>query len=343
MKKKNEMLTTFVRKESQEILSPRPDDFGASLAKLAALAVMDAMAVYYYGFRAAAVVLFCVTLCWGADTLCLILRRKPLHIHDLSAVTTGLAIAAMLPASVHFKAAAAACIFAICIAKHPLGGKDFEIFSCAAAGYIFAELNYPQYVLTYPRPFQQLPLTGISSDMLTTSFSRAAVTGTSVNSGYELLIGKFCGPMGASVTIMIIVCGAVLIGMKTVSPAVLLSQIIAVITGLCVFGKAPIINVLAGGMFLFTAVFLTSDMSQAPKKLMSRIIYGLICGIVTVAAVKIGQAENPAVYASILTAPAARLADRMNISYKRRQRVQTIFGAESTEENGSKGEAAPNE
>lgn len=330
------MLTTFVREED-EIISVRPDDFSASAAKLAALAVIDGMAVYYYGLRALLLIILCAGVCWAADALCLILRGKPLHIHDLSALTTGLTIAAMLPASVSHTAAAAACIFAICIAKHPLGSSGTEIFSCAAVGYIFAELNFPQYVLSYPKPFQKLSMTDIVPEVLSPSLSKSLLTGSAPLSGYELLIGKFCGPMGASLTVMVIVCAAFLIGMKAVSPAVFFSEMAVVIIGFCGFGKAPLMSVLAGGMMTFTAVFITGDMRYAPQKFTGRILYGVFCGLLVIAISKISTLENPAVYAAVIFAPVSRLADRLMVKRRRRKRVRNIFG------QNSEGEASADE
>ena len=143
MKKKDPgMLTTFVREVRGE-KSRRPDDFGAMVNMLLVLLVTAAMSVYYYGMRAALLCIICVGVCWGLDVLCLIIQRKSLHIHDVSPIITGLAIALMMPASVPYTIAAAACAFAICIAKHPFGGHGKEIVNCAAAAYIFAKLCFP--------------------------------------------------------------------------------------------------------------------------------------------------------------------------------------------------------
>lgn len=129
------MLTTFVRNDGAA-LDGRPADFGAMAYMLTVLIVLNLMAVYYYGVRALLVALTAVGTCLAADIVCLIFRRKPLHIHDISAAITGLTLSAMLPASVPYTVAAGAAVFAVCIAKHPFGGHGHEIFNCAAAGYI---------------------------------------------------------------------------------------------------------------------------------------------------------------------------------------------------------------
>ena len=95
MKNKNQqMLTTFVRNDGAA-LDGRPADFGAMAYMLTVLIVLNLMAVYYYGVRALLVALTAVGTCLAADIVCLIFRRKPLHIHDISAAITGLTLSAM--------------------------------------------------------------------------------------------------------------------------------------------------------------------------------------------------------------------------------------------------------
>lgn len=330
------MLTTFVR-EDTAVSDVRPGNFGAMAAEAAILAVLAAMAVYYYGARAAIVTAVCVGVCLAADTLCLILRRKHLHIHDLSSVITGLTLAVMLPASVSYKAAAAAGLFAVCIAKHPFGGRGHEIVNCAAAGYIFAELSFPRSVLLYPKPFAELPLGNIVSGGLLPSFTRtAAASGTGNYSDLELLIGNFTGPMGCTCTVLVTVCALVLIQQKAISAGAFLGEM-AVVLGASFLksGAAGLKLTLTGGMLVFAAAFLTADTNIAPQKPWARLFYGILAGLLTAAVSQISALENPAVYACIIAAPLGRSIDGLPMMQQRRQRVKNIFGAANTASTAS--------
>ncbi|MCM1578664.1 MAG: RnfABCDGE type electron transport complex subunit D, partial [Ruminococcus sp.] len=151
-----------------------PEGFAAECWRTAILLMLCGMGVYYYGMRAAAVTGVCAGSCMAADMVCLILRKKRLHIHDLSALDTGLAIACLMPAGVPYTIAAGACVFAVCIAKAPFGGRGCEIVCPAAAGYIFAEMSFPRQMSLYPKPFEPLGLSNTVTEPLYSAFSSAA-------------------------------------------------------------------------------------------------------------------------------------------------------------------------
>lgn len=326
-KKEPRMLTTFVR-ENREGKSSRPEDFGAMVNMLLVLSVTSAVSVYYYGIRAALLCILCIGVCWGLDVLCLILQRKSLHIHDVSPIITGLTIALMLPASVPYTTAAAACTFAICIAKHPLGGHGREIFNCAAAGYIFAELCFPQAVLSYPKPMTDLPLANIITEGLSPSFTSAAMHSTSASyTDFELLIGNFTGPMGCTFTVLTAVCALYLISRKAISGTVFFTELAAVLGwSFATGGVFRVKTALVGGMLLFGLSVLSCEKGIVPKTLPEKFLFGVVSAVILIAAGEISRLENPVVYAAVLSAPFGRLTGKFGELARRRKRVKNIFG-----------------
>lgn len=326
-KKEPDMLTTFVRKDGRAE-SRRPADFGAMVNMLLVLAVTAAMSVYYYGMRAAVLSLLCVGVCWALDVLCLIIRRKTLHIHDISPIITGLTIALMMPASVPYTVAAAACVFAICIAKHPLGGHGSEIVNCAAAGYIFAELCFPQAVLSYPKPMTELPLNNIITEGLYPSFTVSAAHATSaLYTDIELLIGNFTGPMGCTFTVLTAVCALYLISRKSISGTVFFTELAMVLAwSMARGGVFRVKTALAGGMLLFGLTVLSADNNIVPKTVPERIFFGIISASVLICTGEISRLENPVVYAAVLSAPFGRLTGKFGELSRRRKRAKSIFG-----------------
>lgn len=335
-KKQSEMLTTFVRGEGIfEDYLPRsgiPDDFQNMAVMMAVLAVLTGMSVYSYGIRALILAAVCLLTCWAVDSVCLILRRRSLHIHDLSPMITGLTIAVMMPASVPYHIAVAACVFAICIAKHPLGCHGSEIINCAAAGYIFAELSFPQWVLMYPKPFADLPADNIPTVTLYKSLSSTALTSGLQNySGIELLIGNFTGPMGCTFTVLTAVCALFLMSRRAISAPAFFGEIGAAAAGsLLLGGMSSMRMVLVGGMTLFAAI-LTSDRAFVPKKITAQLLYGLFAGILLLAVMRISALENPAVYVCVIAAPFGRVMDSLTLKGSRRKRVKRIFGSDINE------------
>ena len=321
------MLTTFVR-DGNGKTSRRPDDFGVMINMLIVLIVTAAMSVYYYGLRAAVLCLLCVGVCWVLDVLCLIIRKKSLHIHDVSPIITGLLIALMMPASVPYTVAAAACAFAICIAKHPFGGHGAEIVNCGAAGYIFAELCFPTAVLTYPKPMTHLSLANSVTDTLYPSFTSSVMHSTSASyTDIELLIGSFTGPMGCTFTVLTIVCALYLISRKAISGTVFFTELILVLGwNFAVGGHFRMKTALVGGMLLFGLTFLSSDRHIMNKSMPEKVFFGAVTALIIVSVSWISKLENPVVYAVILAAPFSRLTGKFAELSRRRKRAKNIFG-----------------
>lgn len=328
------MLTTFVREDTSP-RDRRPDDFGAMVNMLLVLSVTAAVSVYYYGLRALICVLLCVGICWGLDVFCLILKKKTLHIHDISPIITGLTIALMLPASVPYTVAASACVFAICVAKHPLGCHRNEIFNCAAAGYIFAELCFPSAVLSYPKPMTELAFDNIVPQTLYPSFTYAASQATSVSiSDIELLIGNFTGPMGCTFTVLAAVCALYLVFSRTISGTVFFTQLAVIVGWNMAFGGVFRVKyALAGGMVLFGLSVLFAESSLLPKTIPERFLFGLVSAALLIFADEFSRLENPVVYAAVLSAPFARLTGKFGELVRRRKRVKKIFGKYASDIN----------
>nr|MDE6593982.1 RnfABCDGE type electron transport complex subunit D [Oscillospiraceae bacterium] len=215
-----------------------PEGFGAESSLTAVLLVLCAMGVYYYGPRAAAVAFVCAASCLGADIVCLILRKKRLHIHDLSPIVTGLAIACLLPASVPYTIAAGACVFAVCIAKAPFGGRGCEIICPAAAGYIFAELSFYRQMHFYPKPFEPLGLENTVTEPLYRAFSGGVLSGEF--SELELLVGSTPGTLGCTGAVTVMVCGAAVIFMGAYPRSVIIPEAAVFLGYIFLFGnKSP--------------------------------------------------------------------------------------------------------
>ncbi|MGN0665933.1 MAG: RnfABCDGE type electron transport complex subunit D [Huintestinicola sp.] len=342
MNKKLSMLLAEIQRKSSESLtriSKRPDDFSAMATQLIALIVLLLIAVYYYGARAAVVAGVTVGTALVLDAVCIVIRGKKLHIHDISAVITGLTLALMMPASVPYTVAAAAAAFSICIAKHPFGGHGNELFSCSAAGYIFAVLSFPTQMLSYPKPFTYVGLENTVTEPLFSSFSKSMTFATNTNTGdFELLIGRFIGPMGATAIILLIVCALVLMFRRAISSLVFIYELGTIMVYKLASGGFEGAKLsLAGGMLIFGIMFLTCDISVTPRSNGSCILFGVICGLMVIFFEMISTVENPVVYAAVICAPIARLLDRADLSERRdtrsrRKRSRDIMAAVQSEE-----------
>ena len=114
------------------------------LTFLAALVPCVVYAIFYYGLRAAILILFCMISFVLSDTFCMRLtRRRTGDYFDLSSLVEGLLIALMLPPDTTLLTALTAVLFASVVTKQVFGGAGSNIVNPACAGRLFIELVWP--------------------------------------------------------------------------------------------------------------------------------------------------------------------------------------------------------
>ncbi|MBQ5319483.1 MAG: RnfABCDGE type electron transport complex subunit D [Oscillospiraceae bacterium] len=294
-------------------------DFSIMTDMLIVLIVIASMSVYYYGMRAAVVFAITISVSVATDFLCCKLRKADMG-KDLSALITGITLGLMMSASVPYYAAVIAAVFSIVIAKHAFGGHGCEIFNAAATGFLFASLSFTQNMLTYPKPFSEIPMTSVvSPDVLSSSFTSAfLLTESAELSLIDVLIGKFNGPMGTGFVLLMLVAVVFLIFRRSVSAITFFTE--AVILGIYAFVRydndiMSVIYFFASGMLLFGMIFLSCDYSIIPKTKSSRFIYGVVFSICVIIFHSYSATENAAIYAVIISSPIGIELDRKALSF----------------------------
>lgn len=302
------------------MLSNDKTEFSVTIDMLIVLVMLSVVSVYYYGLRAAAVLAVTVTVCMLTDLICIKLRKKDTDPKELSALTTGLALGLMMSASVPYYAAVFAAVFAIAAAKQAFGGHGCEIFSPAAAGWLFSAVCFPDGMLTYPKAFSGLPMSSlVPESFLGQSFTKAFITTEASSlSVLNTLVGKFRGPMGTGFFALLVVAAAFLTFRKAVSPMVFLSEALTVgIIALFHYDFDPMsmLYFFSSGMLLFGMLFLSCGCGALPKTKSSRLIYGVTAGLFTALFHFVSHTENAAVYAMIISAPVCTELNRRSVSF----------------------------
>ncbi len=298
----------------------RKPEFTVMTDMLAVLLMIAVAAVYYYGARAAAVIAVTVAVSVAADFICIKLRKKEADVKDISALLTGLTLGLMMSASAPYYEAAAAAVFAVVVAKHAFGGHGCEIFDPAAAGFLFASLCFPDGMLTYPRAFADLPMSSlIPSDMLTQSLTKTfLLTGTASVSLIDVLIGRFCGPMGTGFILLLAVGAVFLLMRRSISSITFFTEL--AVTGIYAFIKydfdpMSVLYFFSSGMLLFGMIFLSCNYTVIPKTRSSRFIYGLVAGVVVILFYQHSGTENAVVCSVIISSPIGIELDRRALSF----------------------------
>lgn len=257
-----------------------------------------ALACYYYGLRPALLFLTALLTAYVCDCVVTPLHAPGYQTHEPSSEYFAAMIVMLMPASAPYATVVMAVIVAVLV-KEAFGGEGHYPFHPAAVGMVVAALSWPEAVLRYPAPGSVLPLFGsmegvsVTSGMNTTLRGGGLPTASTVN----LLIGNVAGPLGAVPALVIVACGLYLLArgrlrLSTVLP--MLTVIVALPWLLPRLGELPAFSlpwqyvrqrlylekyVLLGGSTLFGTAFMACEPVTQPDRTASRIIYGLLLGL----------------------------------------------------------------
>lgn len=278
---------------------------------LLVLCALCVMPIYLYGIQVLWIIASAVVTAFAAEYACTLLRgQRRIQKGDFSYLITALITALLMPASAPVWMVVAAVLFGICIAKHPFGGKGMNIFNPAAAGIAFVTICWPQVMNQYPQPLSQTLI------FSTTPASTLRVGGTPNIGVFDLLLGNFAGPMGATVMIVLAACLLFLIFRRTVSLRVIV-PVIAIVGFCAVFfprlmtGRMHSLEFeFASGALVFGLTFMASDPCTLPKTGSGKIIYGVLLGIFVVLMRRFGSFDVEFVFALLLANAFSPSCDR---------------------------------
>ncbi|MCI6640812.1 MAG: RnfABCDGE type electron transport complex subunit D [Pygmaiobacter massiliensis] len=276
-------------KETNKKQTLRHKDYAANTEVLFALFPLLFMAVYLYGPRPLGLVLAALITARLCDWATCKLRRLPYDRTENSSVVSAVILTLMLPASVPYGLVVFAVAVAVLIGKQVFGGCDQYPFDPAALGYAAAAVSWPQKLAYYPEPFAQLPLFDASSVSLSQAAATAMKQGGVPNiSLLDLILGSYAGPMGATCCLVICASAIFLLVRRRISFELPVAFLAACAVASLFFPRlttaGPLellrYELLSGGV-LFGSVFLLCNPTTAPKNRTARVLYGLLCGFLT--------------------------------------------------------------
>jgi electron transport complex protein RnfD len=265
-----------------------------------ALGVLGLISTIIFGFH---VLLLIAVAFLGAlpfEFLFSRLRKKPL---DYAWMVHPILLVLLLPPNAPWWMALIASAFGVVFGKLIFGGSGKYIFPPSLVGVLFAYISFPSFITaiswTIPLQGDNFILNFISS-ILGTSFQSAdLVTGATplmnLNRGNDLgygilalLFGGAPGTLGETFRAGIILLGLVLLALKVFDWKIPLTYILTVfvVTGILHLiwpetFRDPILSLFVGGL-LFGAFFIAADPAIIPKYTISRIIYGIGLGLLTI-------------------------------------------------------------
>lgn len=257
-------------------------------------------AVLIFGTRSLLVMAVSVGTAVLCEYICRRAMKRENSISDLSAAVTGLLLALTLPAQIPLYVVILGAAFSVVVAKQFFGGIGCNIVNPALAGRAFMLISFAaQFASCQPT-------------------APDAVTGpTPLAPGYtgglsylELAVGQYGGAMGETCKIAIAIGLIYLLIRRVITWRIPTAMLGSAMLLALIIGRDPVFEILTGGI-AFGAVFMATDYTTSPLSAWGQIIYGVMCGVLTVLIRAYGAYPEGTMFAILIMNIVAPLIDKL--------------------------------
>lgn len=284
------------------------------------LALMPALigSIVFFGFRALMVTLVSAAACvffeWGYRKL----MKKDSTVYDMSAIVTGVLLAFVCPVTIPYWCIIIGDFFAIIVVKQLFGGigKNFMNPALAARAFLF---SWPVIMNTWVKAgFSNAAGIFSTADAVTSATPMAAMHQGALPAASvsELFLGSVGGCLGETSALLLLIGGVYLVVRKVISPRIPLCYIgtVALLTVLFPKGNPAFTWMLSqvfGGGLMLGAIFMATDYVTSPVTKKGQIIFGIGCGVLTVAIRYFGAYNEGVSYAILVMNACVMLLDKV--------------------------------
>ena len=284
---------------------------GVMWAVVLALIPSGLWGIWAFGPNALYLIAASVITCIITEAVILRLRRKPVTINDGSAFLTGLLLAYNVSPDLPIWVICIGAFFAIAVAKQAFGGLGRNIFNPALAGRAFLMASWPTYMVVFKNPKWQIdaltsatPLTNMKHDF-----------GFPLPAYLDLFIGNRGGCIGEVCIAALLIGAAYLLYKKYIDLRIPISYIgtVALLSwafmGDGLFRGDWIFYVLSGGLVI-GAFYMATDYVTSPITKKGKVIFGVLCGVLTFAIRKWGGYPEGVCYSILIMNAAVPIIER---------------------------------
>ena len=293
------------------------------------LGLLPAMAgaVYFFGLRALAVTLVSAAACVFFEYVWCALTKTSCHVHDLSAVVTGVLLAFVCPVSIPYWTIILGDFFAIIVVKQLFGGlgKNFVNPALAARAFMF---SWPTAMTSWTAPgFENGPDIIIkavdAASSATTDAVSIATPLASMHLGQlpscsisDLFLGNVSGCLGETSAALLLLGFGYLLARRVITARIPAAYLLTVAVLSFLFprgnnGAEWMCCQLFGGGLMLGAIFMATDYVTSPLTRHGQIIYGIGCGVLTILIRYFGGYSEGVSYAILVMNTCVVLLDRM--------------------------------
>ena len=285
---------------------------------LIALAPALLGSVYFFGFRALALVIVSVASCYLFEKLWCLLRKQNDKTYDLSACVTGVLLAFVCPPTIAYWQLIIGDFFAIIVVKMLFGGIGKNMFNPALAARAFM-FSWPAAMSTWVKVGWENQAGLISTvDIVTEATPLAAMHQRVMPdvSLWDMFLGNVGGCVGETSAVLLLIGLVYLLARNVISIRIPLAYVgtVAVLTFLFPMGNDRLAwmgaQVFGGGLML-GAIFMATDYVTSPITKLGQIVYGIGCGALTVMIRYFGSYNEGVSYAILVMNACVVLLDRI--------------------------------
>ena len=285
---------------------------------LIALAPAMLGAIYFFGFRALTVTLVSVLACYFFEKLWCKLMKQDDKTYDLSACVTGVLLAFVCPPTIAYWQIVLGALFAIILVKMLFGGIGRNIVNPALAGRAFM-FSWPVAMSTWIKVgFQnQASILG-NADIVTEATPLANMhQGLMPEASIlDMFLGNVGGCIGETSALLLLIGFVYLLARKVITARIPVAYMatVAVLAFLFPMGNDRLIWTAAqvfGGGLMLGAIFMATDYVTSPITKMGQIIFGIGCGVLTIAIRYFGGYSEGVSYAILIMNLCVVLLDKV--------------------------------
>ena len=281
------------------------------------IALMPAVfaGIYYFGYRAALVILTAVAACVCFEYIYCRLMKKKNAVRDLSAIVTGILIGLNMPSTIPLWMVIVGSGFAIFVVKQLFGGIGKNFMNPALAARCFMLIGWAGAMTKFAVPFEGV-------DALSSATPLSVLKGTSegtIPSLRDAFWGAIPGSIGETSVFAILIGFVYLLARRVISWKIPVTfvAVFAVLTYF--FGKNTttmnnweftLMQVCTGGLML-GAVFMATDYTTSPMHPLPQTLYAVGIGVMTILIRAFGAYPEGVTYAILLMNILTPLLDRM--------------------------------
>lgn len=281
-----------------------------------ALIPASLMGIYYFGYRAAVVIITAIAASVLSEYAYQKITKRQSSVGDLSAIVTGLLLALNLPVTVPLWMTVIGSAFAIIIVKQLYGGLGKNFMNPALAARCFMVIAWGGAMSAFVEPFA-----GYNADAVSQATPLAVLKGISegaLPSVSDAFFGVKPGTIGETSGAMLILGGLYLMYKKVISWRIPTLYILSFAILTYLFGTNltdssqltfTLLSVCTGGLFL-GAIFMATDYVTTPTTKAGQAIFAVGCGFLTFVIRRYGSYPEGASFAILLMNIATPLIDR---------------------------------